>query len=373
MTDLDALALALLGYPRRRLLGALVRHWTARAIPESDDLPPRDDGEAFLVWACRCAGHAADAAAEADRLRHEAARLVRAGAAAGQRVVTLGSSDYPTALSTIPDPPPVLWLRGALAALHAPRVVAVVGARAASRQGLAIAAAIGGELAAAGIVVVSGLARGVDTAAHRAALDAGGCSIAVLGSGLDRVYPAEHHGAGRRARRARRGGQRMRARRAAAAASFPAAQSHHQRARRGHRGGRGVGEERVAHHRRGGARPGPRGDGRARPGGPGPASWRARAAARRRHAGGARRGRDDGAGLGHPGRGCPRALRSIPPWPPNSASIRQLTSSTPMTCAPPPAGRQPAPAPGWARSRSAGAIQRVGGGRFVGSRTRVLT
>jgi DNA processing protein len=197
MTDLDALALALLGYPRRRLLGALVRHWMLRPIPESDDLPPREAGEPFLVWACRCAGHSADAAPEADRLRQEAARFVRAGAAVGQRAVTLGAPEYPAALGTIPDPPPVLWLRGEVAVLHAPRVVAVVGARAASRQGLDIAAAISGELAAAGIVVVSGLARGVDTSAHRAALDAGGCSIAVLGSGLDKVYPAEHEGLAR--------------------------------------------------------------------------------------------------------------------------------------------------------------------------------
>jgi DNA processing protein len=92
----------------------------------------------------------------------------------------------------------VIWVRGTISALSAPRMVAVVGARAASRQGLEIAALLSRGLAGAGVTVVSGLARGVDTAAHRAALDAGGRSVAVLGSGLDRVYPPEHEGLARR-------------------------------------------------------------------------------------------------------------------------------------------------------------------------------
>jgi DNA processing protein len=193
MTDLEAVALAHFGYSRRRLLGTLVRHWLTHPLPEIDDLPERVAGEPFLEWACRCAG-APSPAAQAGSLCREAARLLRAGAAAGQCAVSLVSPDYPRALALIPDPPAVLWRRGAAAALGAPRMVAVVGARAASRPGLAIAAAIGGELAAAGVIVVSGLARGVDTAAHRAALEAGGRSVAVLGSGLDRVYPREHAG-----------------------------------------------------------------------------------------------------------------------------------------------------------------------------------
>ena len=71
-------------------------------------------------------------------------------------------------------------------------MVAIVGARAASREGMAAAEAIAGDLARAGIVVASGLARGIDAAAHAGALDAGGTTIAVLGTGIDCVYPAEN-------------------------------------------------------------------------------------------------------------------------------------------------------------------------------------
>jgi DNA processing protein len=192
MTDLDALALAVLGAPRRPLLGALVRHWLQRPLPDVDDLPARRLDEPFLAWACRCACAGGDAAAELDYVRGRAARQARDGAAAGLHVVSLLAERYPAALREIADPPPVLWARGDAAWLRAPRLVAVVGARAASRQGLEMAAAIADGLARAGVVVVSGLARGIDTAAHRAALEAGGATIAVLGSGVDRPSPAEH-------------------------------------------------------------------------------------------------------------------------------------------------------------------------------------
>lgn len=105
--------------------------------------------------------------------------------------IRLGSQGFPALLAQIPDPPEELWTRGALSICDKP-AVAVVGARAASRGGMAIAAAIAGDLARAGIVVVSGLARGIDSAAHVGALDAGGKTIAVLGTGIDIVYPAEH-------------------------------------------------------------------------------------------------------------------------------------------------------------------------------------
>jgi DNA processing protein len=102
-----------------------------------------------------------------------------------------GLAPYPPLLGAIPDPPPVLWLRGdADPELLARRSVAIVGARACSSYGRSVARTLGRELAAAGLVVVSGMARGIDSEAHRGALDAGGVTVAVLGCGIDRDYPA---------------------------------------------------------------------------------------------------------------------------------------------------------------------------------------
>jgi DNA processing protein len=96
-------------------------------------------------------------------------------------------------LRAIHDPPPGLFLRGAgdLALLSRP-AVAIVGARACSGYGASIGRSLGRELARAGLVVVSGLARGIDAEAHRGALEAEGSTIAVLGCGIDRDYPAAH-------------------------------------------------------------------------------------------------------------------------------------------------------------------------------------
>ena len=105
--------------------------------------------------------------------------------------IHIGTPDYPRLLAAISDPPTCIWSRGDRALLSA-TAVAVIGARAASPEGLIAASEIAFDLARAGIVVVSGLARGIDAAAHRGALDAGGKTIAVLGTGIDRVYPAEN-------------------------------------------------------------------------------------------------------------------------------------------------------------------------------------
>ena len=109
------------------------------------------------------------------------------------RRIRRGSGGYPPLLQSIPDPPPSLWLRGdAPAELLARPSVAIVGARACSSYGRSVARSLARELASAGLVVVSGMARGIDGEAHRGALDAGGITVAVLGCGIDRDYPAAH-------------------------------------------------------------------------------------------------------------------------------------------------------------------------------------
>jgi DNA processing protein len=101
--------------------------------------------------------------------------------------------DFPPLLRAIHDPPAGLFVRGAegIELLRRP-TVAVVGARSCSPYGAQVARMLGRELAAAGLVVVSGLARGVDGEAHRGALESGGATVAVLGCGIDRDYPAAH-------------------------------------------------------------------------------------------------------------------------------------------------------------------------------------
>jgi DNA processing protein len=100
---------------------------------------------------------------------------------------------FPALLAAIHDPPPALWVRGRGAAeILSGRSVAVVGARTCSAYGRAVARSLGRELAAAGLVVVSGMARGIDGEAHRGALEAAGVTVAVLGCGIDRDYPAAH-------------------------------------------------------------------------------------------------------------------------------------------------------------------------------------
>jgi len=121
----------------------------------------------------------------------EAAAELAAGAAMGARLIASCEPDYPEALRAIDPPPPVLWALGD-AALLGRRSVAVVGARVASAAGCRFARGLAADLGAAGLVVVSGLARGVDAAAHEGALETG--TIAVLGGGIGDVYPAENAG-----------------------------------------------------------------------------------------------------------------------------------------------------------------------------------
>ena len=123
-----------------------------------------------------------DAAAEVERLR-----------ALGFRFVARSDPEFPPLLRSIHDPPPGLFLRGERdASVLTSAGVAIVGARACSAYGRQIARSLGRDLAAAGLTVVSGLARGVDAESHRGALEACGTTIAVLGCGIDRDYPAAH-------------------------------------------------------------------------------------------------------------------------------------------------------------------------------------
>jgi DNA processing protein len=127
----------------------------------------------------------------ASRLRSRAAAAIEAGRSQRVTVVSWNDAAYPPALTTIADPPFVLWVRGVAASLSTP-AVAIVGARAASAYALTVAERLAADLAGAGLTVVSGLARGVDSAAHRGAISAGGTTIGVLGSGIDVIYPPEH-------------------------------------------------------------------------------------------------------------------------------------------------------------------------------------
>jgi DNA processing protein len=113
--------------------------------------------------------------------------------AKGLRFVGRSDPRFPRQLRELHDPPPGLFLRGTAAPeLLARPAVAIVGARACSSYGGQVARLLGRELAAAGLVIVSGLARGIDGEAHRGALEAGGATVAVLGCGIDRDYPAAH-------------------------------------------------------------------------------------------------------------------------------------------------------------------------------------
>jgi DNA processing protein len=106
--------------------------------------------------------------------------------------ITITSSALPQALLSIPNPPQTLYVEGDLDSLLTRPRVAIVGSRKASAYGRSVTAKLANELAKAGVVIVSGLALGVDSIAHKAALDAGGFTMAVLPTGLDTIYPSSH-------------------------------------------------------------------------------------------------------------------------------------------------------------------------------------
>jgi DNA processing protein len=116
---------------------------------------------------------------------------LRQGRALGARLIAHGEAGYPALLAEVPDAPPILWALGDLSLLTRP-MVAMVGARNASSLGVRMAKRLGSGLSEAGFTVVSGLARGIDAAAHEAALEGPGLTVAVMAGGIDVIYPPEN-------------------------------------------------------------------------------------------------------------------------------------------------------------------------------------
>jgi DNA processing protein len=169
----------------REALGRHGRAQAALAAARHGDLG-RADNDASRAWL---------RAPDLDLIQADLAWLTPAEHA----LVTFTEADFPPLLREIPAPPAALFVVGDVGALWRPQV-AVVGSRHASQSGIANAQAFTRTLVAAGFAITSGLAEGIDGAAHAAALDAGGCTIAVLGTGPDRVYPPRHHALAARVR-----------------------------------------------------------------------------------------------------------------------------------------------------------------------------
>jgi DNA processing protein len=123
-----------------------------------------------------------------DRVRVEAAAIDRLRL----RVIRLDDPEYPELVSTIPDPPLAIFVLGSASALVAPLSVAIVGSRRASASGRQLARSLAADLGRAGLGVISGLAVGIDAAAHRGAIEGGAKTVAVIGGGHQHIYPAQH-------------------------------------------------------------------------------------------------------------------------------------------------------------------------------------
>ncbi len=139
----------------------------------------------------------ADLGRELSVARRNAERWLQQSEKGGFGAIAFGGRDYPRRLAAIPDPPPVLWVAGRRRLLDS-LAVALVGSRAGSPYACEVAERLGSELAGRGVTVISGLARGVDGAAHRGGLEGPASTAAVLGCGVDVVYPREHAALARR-------------------------------------------------------------------------------------------------------------------------------------------------------------------------------
>lgn len=164
------------GETQRKLLAAF-------GLPESIFAASRLDLKTLI-------GKKADLLVDADVSAEIEAALNWAGNP-GHSILTLADADYPASLLEIPDPPALLYVRGNSDLLRSPSL-AMVGSRNATPQGMQTAENFAKALASRGLTIVSGLALGIDAAAHRGALAAGGKTVAVIGTGADRLYPARN-------------------------------------------------------------------------------------------------------------------------------------------------------------------------------------
>lgn len=158
--------------------GGVDRLWAAETLEASEE-------------AVKAVAALRDAAKEQQRYIDDAMQEVAKVRADAVRLITVVDDDYPPTLRLVHNPTPFLFVRGQITDADL-RSVAVVGTRNASEAGVMRAARMARELVDRGVTVVSGLARGIDTAAHTAALEAGGRTIAVIGTGINRYYPAEN-------------------------------------------------------------------------------------------------------------------------------------------------------------------------------------
>lgn len=173
---------------QRVALVAMLRQPSARWSEIADDV--LDRGDAVAVLHDRLSGGGLFPVGDAEVLLDDAARLIAEWSTNGTSFRTFLDDDYPAQLRDIREMPPVLFSRGTDAADQ--RAIAVVGTRRASERGIRIAEAVATDLARREVTVVSGLAAGIDTAAHTAALHAGGRTVAVIGTGIQRCYPAQN-------------------------------------------------------------------------------------------------------------------------------------------------------------------------------------
>ncbi len=166
-----------------RLTAALLQRFgSAQAVLRASPAQLRE----VPYLGAKVAGELAQAATRV-QVDAECERMARYGV----RLIVLGTPDYPSSLAQIDGPPHLLYVRGALQAGDT-KAVAIVGSRSSSAYGRRMAERLAGGLARAGYTIVSGLARGIDGFAHRAALEGGGRTIGVLAGGLSRIYPPEH-------------------------------------------------------------------------------------------------------------------------------------------------------------------------------------